>query len=106
MADNTTPEGLLRRLDVTPNTAESRLVDELYDDAVAGVLDFTHRDELIGNMAVYAKQLTVVAYNRLDTEGESQRNEGNVNRYFITDIPEEIQKPLKRYRLAILRGMQ
>lgn len=106
MADNTTPEGLLQRLGVTPDTTESRLVDELYKDATASVLDFTHRDKLVGNMAVYAKQLTVVAYNRLDTEGESQRNEGNINRYFVTDIPEEIQKPLKRYRLAILRGMQ
>ncbi|WP_225428330.1 phage head-tail connector protein [Levilactobacillus enshiensis] len=105
MADNTTPEGLLRRLGVTPNTTESQLVDELYDDAVANVLDFTHRDELVGRMAVYAKQLTVVAYNRLDTEGETERVEGNISRYFVTDIPEEIQKPLRRYRLATLRGM-
>lgn len=105
MANNTVPEALLQRLGVTPDTTESRMVDDLYDDAVAAVLDFTHRDQMIGNMPTYAKQLTVVAYNRLDTEGETERVEGNVSRYFVTDIPEEIQKPLRRYRLASLRGL-
>lgn len=105
MSDNTAPETLLQRLGATPDTAESRMVDDLYEDAVATILDFTHRDSMTGNMATYAKQLTVVAYNRLDTEGETERVEGNISRYFVTDIPEEIQKPLRRYRVASFKGL-
>lgn len=97
--------GLYRRLGIDATSTEATLVADLYDESVAAVLDFTHRDELVGNMAVYAKRLAVVAYNRLDTEGEVQRDEGNIDRYFLSDIPEEIQKPLRRYRQATLRGL-
>jgi len=105
MADEDILNSLYQRLDVTAGTADAQLVSDLYDDAVATVLDFTRRDELIGSMAVYAKQLAVVAYNRLDTEGEAQRDEGNIDRYFVAGIPTEIQQPLKRYRVAKPRGL-
>lgn len=103
MADDLS--GLYTRLGVEADTTEQTIIDELYQESVAAVLDFTHRDELAGNMAVYAKRLTVIGYNRLDTEGETERVEGNISRYFDADIPEAIQKPLRRYRVARLRGM-
>ncbi|MCH5463204.1 hypothetical protein HC026_11090 [Lactobacillus sp. LC28-10] len=105
MADNDTLNSLYQRLDVKAGSADAQLVSDLYDDAVANVLDFTRRDEMIGSMNIYAKQLAVVAYNRLDTEGEAQRDEGNIDRYFVAGIPMEIQQPLKRYRLATPRGL-
>ncbi|ARN92888.1 hypothetical protein AZI11_08235 [Levilactobacillus brevis] len=105
MVDNVMAE-LLRRLDVDSQSDDAQLVSDLYSDAVAAVLDFTRRDTLIGNMPVYAKQLAVVMFNRLDTEGEAQRDEGNIDRYFVTDIPSEIQRPLLRYRVAKPRGLK
>ncbi|VDG18242.1 hypothetical protein [Lactobacillus brevis] [Lactiplantibacillus mudanjiangensis] len=96
---------LLKRLGLNADSEDTGLVDDLYQEAVATVLDFTHRDQLVGTMAMYAKQLAIIAYNRLDTEGETERVEGNVSRYFVTDIPEQIQKPLRRYRVARLKGM-
>lgn len=105
MADDDTLNSLYRRLDVTAGSADAQLVSDLYEDAVATVLDFTRRTEMIGSMSVYAKQLAVVAYNRLDTEGEAQRDEGNIDRYFVNGIPQEIQRPLIRYRVATPRGL-
>ncbi|ORN39596.1 Phage gp6-like head-tail connector protein [Lentilactobacillus parabuchneri] len=105
MADQIMPTSLLTRLGVQPNSDDAQLVNDLYSDAVTMILDYTHRDVLVGNMATYAKQLAVIVYNRLDTEGESSRSEGNISRSFITDIPEDIQRPLMRYRVASFKGL-
>lgn len=96
--DDVQINSLLTRFGVEPGTDEAWILADLYHDAVAQVLDYTNRTEMTGGMAVYAKQLAVVAYNRMDTEGETQRNEGSVNRYFETGIPQSIQQSLNRYR--------
>jgi len=104
MADEVSAS-LLKRLGIEAKSDEAAIVSDLYQDAIASVLDFTHRDQLTGNMATYVKQLTIIAYNRLDTEGETERVEGNISRYFVTDIPADIQHALIRYRVARLKGM-
>lgn len=87
---------LLKRL----NTDDAELVGELYDESLAKVLDYTNRTALIGNMATYVKQLTVIAFNRQGAEGESSRTEGGIKADFEVGIPTEIKQGLKRYRLA------
>ena len=98
MADDEVIGQLMTRLGA--DEFDKGLITGLYDDAMAVVLDFTHRDALTGGMPTYVKQLAVVYFNRLDTEGESARTEGKVSRAFVTDIPESIQRPLRRYRVA------
>ncbi|GEO70536.1 phage head-tail connector protein [Levilactobacillus acidifarinae] len=98
MVDDEAIKHLMVRLGA--DDSDKELITTLYEDATAVVLDFTHRDVLTGGMPTYAKQLAVVYFNRLDTEGESARTEGNVVRSFVTDIPESIQRPLRRYRVA------
>ncbi|PWG00960.1 phage head-tail connector protein [Levilactobacillus bambusae] len=91
---------LAMRLGIPLDSNNFLLIQDLFTDALAQVLDYTNRDKPIGSMTVYAKQLAVVAYNRLDTEGETQRNEGNVNRYFEIGIPQNIKQSLNHYRVT------
>ena len=58
---------LVKRL----GTDDTDLVSDIYDDALAQVLDYTNRTKLVGNMAIYVKQLAIVMFNRQGNEGES-----------------------------------
>lgn len=44
------------------------------------------------------RELAIVYYNRLGSEGESSRSEGGVSVSYSTDIPENIKKRLNSYR--------
>lgn len=103
MDDDTQIKSLLIRFGVSPSTDEASILKDLYTDAVAQVLDYTNRTKMTGTMAVYAKQLAVIAYNRMNTEGETQRNEGSVSRYFEKGIPLDIQQSLNRYRRVVFK---
>lgn len=87
---------LLKRL----GTDDTDLVSDLYDDALAQVLDYTNRTKLVGNMAVYVKQLVIVMFGRQGNEGESSRSEGGVSATFEVGIPATIKQGLMRYRTA------
>ncbi|WP_285013432.1 phage head-tail connector protein [Lactococcus garvieae] len=72
----------------------------LIEDAVILVLDYTNQDKMLDSMWFYVRQLATVAFNRENTEGESSRSEGGVSQSFVEDIPLNIQRGLKRYRLG------
>lgn len=87
---------LIKRL----GTDDTDLVSDIYDDALAQVLDYTNRTKLVGNMAIYVKQLAIVMFNRQGNEGESSRSEGGVSASFELGIPTEIKQGLMCYRTA------
>ncbi len=74
-------------------------------DALNEVLDYTGRDELIGNMQSCVKKLYVVRYNQEGNEGETSRSEGGVSQSFETGIPKDIRISLNRYRIAKVRSL-
>lgn len=74
--------------------------ENLIDDAVVIVLDYTNRDVMVDAMWLYARQLAIIAYNHESTEGASSRSEGGVSQTFVEDIPLNIQRGLNRYRVG------
>ncbi|QAS70259.1 hypothetical protein DLJ48_06855 [Oenococcus sicerae] len=88
-------QSLVSRLGITADQATDYFIDGL-----AQVLDYTNRDKPIGNMAVYAKKLAIIAYNRNGTEGSTARIEGGVTEDFEAGIPLEIRHSLAKYRIA------
>lgn len=85
--------------------SENLLVDkqkaeDLLEDAVVLVLDYTNREDMADELWIYARQLATIAYNMEGNEGEASRSEGGVSQTFITDIPVNIQRGLNRYRIG------
>ena len=74
--------------------------ENLIDDAVVIVLDYTNRDVMVDAMWLYARQLATIAYNREGNEGEASRAEGGVSQSFVEDIPLNIKHSLNRYRIG------
>ncbi|GHV97892.1 hypothetical protein lacNasYZ03_11680 [Lactobacillus nasalidis] len=81
-------------------TDDTDLLSDMYDDALAQVLDYTNRTKLVGNMGVYVKQLVIVMFNRQGTEGDSSRSEGGVSESYEIGLPSDIKQALMRYRTA------
>lgn len=85
--------------------SENLLVDkqkaeDLLEDAVVIVLDYTNREAMVDELWIYARQLATIAFNMEGNEGESSRSEGGVSQSFVDDIPLTIQRGLTRYRVG------
>lgn len=93
-------EAVVKALAKRLNADDTDILSDIYDDAVAQVLDYTNQTKLVGNMAVYVKQLVIVMFNRQGNEGESSRSEGGVSASFETGMPANIKEGLAKYRTA------
>lgn len=93
-------EAVVKALAKRLNADDTDIVSDIYNDAVAQVLDYTNQKQLVGNMQVYAKQLAIIMYNRQGNEGESSRSEGGVSASFETGMPASIKEGLSKYRTA------
>jgi hypothetical protein len=80
-----------------PDASETVLT-QLLEDAQAEILDYCNRDVLLTKMEGLQRELAIIYYNRLGSEGESSRSEGGVSVSYSTDIPENIKKRLNAYR--------
>ena len=78
---------------------DESLLELLLEDAQAEILDYTNRTSLTPNMTSLQRELALVYYNRLGSEAESSRSEGGVSVTYSTDIPENLKRRLKSYRL-------
>lgn len=81
----------------------SKLIEQAYDDAVAEVLAQTRRTVLIDPLLKTARDMAVIALNRMGTEGESGRSEGGET-YSFDDMPAHITRVINMYRLARVGG--
>ena len=86
------------KLKVRLNEEDTVLLEQLLEDAEAGMLDYCKRDVLLPRMLGLQRELAIVYYNRLGSEGESSRSEGGVSVSYSTDIPENIKRRLNSYR--------
>lgn len=86
------------KLKVRLNEEDTALLEQLLEDAETEILDYCNRDVLLPRMFGLKRELAIVYYNRLGSEGESSRSEGGVSVSYSTDIPENIKKRLNSYR--------
>lgn len=87
---------LADKLGIT-DSKELKILECDLKDALSDVLDYTNRDELIGNMDRSVKDMMIVRYNQEGNEGESSRSEGGVSQSFEIGIPLKIKMKLDRY---------
>ena len=97
--DDTAKNKAIKRL------SENLLVDkqkaeDLLEDAVVIVLNYTNREAMVDELWIYARQLATIAFNVEGNEGEVSRSEGGISQTFIEDIPMSIQRGLNRYRVG------
>lgn len=84
---------------------DETLLGQLLEDAESEILDYCNRNELLPRMFGLQRELAVIYYNRLGSEGESSRSEGGVSVSYSTDIPESIKNRLSSYRRLKLVGV-
>lgn len=83
--------------------SDMELLSLLLSDAREFVLSYTNRTRLITSLEKPARDLAVIALNRMGTEGENSRNEAGGS-YNFNDAPKQIYDVLNRYRLARVGG--
>ncbi len=88
----------LTNIKIRTNEDDVILLNQLLEDAEAEILDYCNRDILLPRMLGLQRELAVIYYNRLGSEGESSRSEGGVSISYSTDIPENIKRRLNSYR--------
>ena len=79
------------------------LLSLLLSDAEEFVLSYTNRTVLPDGLKKPVRDLAVIAYNRLGTEGETGRSEGGES-YSFDAAPKQIYDVLDRYRLVGVGG--
>lgn len=97
-------EKLKIRLSIS-DTSQDDLLNMLLQDAESEILDFTNRTALLDKMEGLQRELAIIYYNRLGSEGESSRSEGAISVSYSTDIPINIKDRLKSYRLLKIVGV-
>ena len=88
----------LTNIKIRTNEDDVILLNQLLEDAEAEILDYCNRDTLLPRMLGLQRELAVIYYNRLGSEGESSRSEGGVSVSYSTDIPKNIKRRLNSYR--------
>lgn len=97
-------EATIAKLALKTGEQNTALLNVLYDDTVEWILAYTNRKKLPAVLEITARELTVITYNRLSTEGESGRSEGGESYSFET-APASVRDIIDKYRLARVGGV-
>lgn len=84
---------------------QDNLLNMLLEDAEGEILDFCNRDTLPIKAESLQRELAIIYYNRLGSEGETSRSEGGVSVSYSTEIPEGIKDRLIAFRRIKLVGV-
>ena len=95
----------VEKLQVRLKEKDTDLLEQLLEDAEAEILDYCNRNILLPRMFGLQRELAIIYYNRLGSEGESSRSEGGVSVSYSTDIPENIKSRLMAFRRLKLVGV-
>jgi hypothetical protein len=93
----------IEKLQKLTGETDTELLNVLLEDAETFVLEYTGRTEMKPQLKKAARDLAVIALNRIGTEGESSRSEAGES-YSFNDLPVSIERVLNRYRLARIGG--
>lgn len=94
----------LEKLKKVTGESDEKLLSLLLEDAESFVLSYTNRSHMIQGLEKPVRDLALVAYNRIGTEGETGRSEGGES-YSFDAAPKHIYDLLNRYRLARVGGV-
>lgn len=86
----------LEKLKVRLPDANDDLLNQLLEDTENDILDYTNRNVLLPRMESLQRELVIIYYNRLGSEGESSRSEGGISVSY--EMPEGIKNRLKAFR--------
>ena len=92
------------RIKILTGERDEELVEVVLEDAKDWVLAYTGRKKMIPELKKTVRDLAVVAFNRMGTEGESSRT-GAGESYNFDNAPKQIYDVLNRYRLARVGGV-
>lgn len=97
-------EKLIIRLGITGNIHDD-LLTQLLEDAQGEILDYCNRNKMPVKAEPLQRELAVIYFNRLGSEGESSRSEGGISVSYSTEIPENIKSRLNAFRLLKAVGV-
>ena len=86
----------LEKLKIKLRDTDDKLLTQLLEDAENDILDYTNRNVLLPKMEGLQRDLAIIYYNRLGSEGESSRSERGISVSY--QMPESIKSRLKSYR--------
>ncbi|WP_040192096.1 phage head-tail connector protein [Clostridium culturomicium] len=86
----------LEKLKLRLPGVEDSLLNQLLEDTEADILDYTNRNVMLPKMEAIQRELAIIYYNRLGSEGETSRSEGGISVSY--EMPEHIKDRLKAYR--------
>lgn len=87
------------------DTKQDELLNILLEEAEFEILDFCNRDTLPEKAQGLQRELAIIYYNRLGSEGETSRSEGGLSVSYSTEIPENIKNRLIAFRRLKLVGV-
>ncbi|RGY95222.1 phage head-tail connector protein [Clostridium sp. AM58-1XD] len=93
----------LEKLKLLTGKSNDNLLSLLLSDAEEFVLSYTNRTVLPDSLIKPVRDLALIAYNRMGTEGETGRSEGGES-YSFDAAPKQIYDVLDHYRLAGVGG--
>lgn len=93
----------IEKLKLLTGESDEDLLSLLIADATEYVLGYTNRTVLPDGLKKPVRDLAVIAYNRMGTEGETGRSEGGES-YSFDAAPKQIYDVLDRYRLVGVGG--
>jgi hypothetical protein len=88
---------LKTRLPEIVNNYQDKLLTQILEDAEAEILDHTNRTVLLPKMEPLQRELAIIYYNRIGSEGVTSQSQGGVSVSYSTDIPEDIRKRIQQY---------
>ena len=83
------------RLGITDNSQDA-LLTQILEDAETDILDYTNRNVILSKMEGIQRELAIIYYNRIGSEGEASRSEGGISVSY--EMPEQVKARLKAYR--------
>lgn len=92
-------EEMINRISTLTGETNKVLLNTLLDNAIDFVKAYTNREEIISSLEPTVRELSIVAYNRLGTEGETGRSEAGES-YSFNDAPANVYTILNLYRKA------
>lgn len=99
-------EKLKIRLEIKKeDISKDDLLTMILEDAESEILDFCNRDILPIKAESLQRELAIIYYNRLGSEGETSRSEGGVSVSYSTEMPESIKNRLIAFRRLKLVGV-
>lgn len=84
-------------LGLTGNEKDA-LLSQLLEDATQYVKDYTHQETLPQALESSVRDIVIIQYNRIGTEGVVSESFSGVSCNYLDDLPKPIKRKLRSYR--------